>query len=79
MALAADDAPWTELWASDPKAVGRLRPLTHAVGRSLAKTAEQHKTILSDTARARVWIDIEGVRPLRSREQQKPTHIDFTG
>jgi hypothetical protein len=51
MALAADDAPWTELWASDPKAVGRLRPLTHAVGRSLAKTAEQHKTILSDTAR----------------------------
>jgi len=51
MALAADDAPWTELWASDPKAVGRLRPLTHAVGRSLAQTAAQHKTVLSDTAR----------------------------
>ena len=50
-ALAADDAPWTDLWASDPKAVGRLRPLTHAVGRSLAKTAEQHKTVLTDTAR----------------------------
>ena len=50
-ALAADDAPWTGLWASDPKAVGRLRPLTHAVGRSLAKTAEQHKTVLTDTAR----------------------------
>ena len=51
LALAADDAPWTELWASDPRAVGRLRPLTDRVGRSLAQTAAQHKTVLSDTAR----------------------------